>query len=165
MLEENFSVRDAKYIFVMSWVDPPPLSRHSFTTGVLHKATMLLGFLLVSAAVCDASQNFSIPNVAASFYNTPKPFKINVDPKFIEDTRRRVEITRAPISIGNVDDGPTLDNFTVIKDYWVNEYNWEKTQESINQRCDSFRTWQRIAIPSVYFANTCFEGSSSLQLL
>lgn len=102
---------------------------------------MLLAFVLVvCVALCGALQNFSIPNVAASFYSTPKPFKINVDPKFIEDTRRRVEITRAPISIGDVDDGPTLNNFTVIRDYWVNEYNWEKVQESINQRYDAFQT-------------------------
>lgn len=126
---------------------------------------MILGFLLVCAAVCVVSQHFSVPNVAASFYSTPKPFEINVDPKFIEDTRRRVEITRAPISIGDVDDGPTLDNFTVIKDYWVKEYNWEKTQESINQRCDAVRTCQQMAMPNSYSANIRSTGLSSLQLL
>lgn len=117
---------------------------------------MLLKFLLVCAAVCDASHNFSIPNVAASFYSTPTPFKINVDPKFIEDTRRRVEITRAPITIGDVDDGPTLDNFTVIRDYWVHEYNWEKTQGSINQRCDAFQKEQQPAMLNIYSANITY---------
>lgn len=99
---------------------------------------MLLGFLFICVAVCDASQKFSIPNVVASFSSTPKPFKINVDPQFIEDTRRRVKATRAPVSIGEEDDGPSLANFTAIRDYWVNEYNWKKTQDSINQRCDLF---------------------------
>lgn len=127
---------------------------------------MLLAFALaVCAAVCDASQNFSVPNVAASFSSTPTPFKINVDLKFIEDTRRRVEFTRAPIPIPDVDDGATLDNFTVIRDYWVHEYNWTKTQESINQRCDDFRTRQLIAILKICSANTYSKGSSSLQLL
>lgn len=99
---------------------------------------MLLGFLLTCVAVCDASQKFSVPNVAGSFSSTIKPFKIKVDPHFMEDTRLRVKATRAPVSIGDVDDGPTLANFTAIRDYWVNEYNWEKTQKSINQRCDLF---------------------------
>ncbi|PNP45074.1 hypothetical protein TGAMA5MH_03123 [Trichoderma gamsii] len=101
---------------------------------------MLLGLLFMCVAVCDASQNFSIPNVVASFSSTPKPFKINVDPQFIEDTRRRVKATRAPVSIGEEDDGPSLANFTAIRDYWVNEYNWEKTQDSINQRLKQFTT-------------------------
>lgn len=121
---------------------------------------MLLKFLIVCAAVCaavcDASQNFSIPNVAASFHSTPTPFKINVDPKFIEDTRRRVEITRAPITIGDVDDGPTLDNFTVIRDYWVHEYNWENTQRSINQRCDAFQKEQQLAMLNTHLANITY---------
>ncbi|KAM0473671.1 hypothetical protein ACHAPX_008076 [Trichoderma viride] len=58
----------------------------------------------------------------------------------MEDTRLRVKATRAPVSIGDVDDGPTLANFTAIRDYWVNEYNWEKTQKSINQRLKQFTT-------------------------
>lgn len=117
---------------------PTPLSRQSFMIGVIYEVTMLRCLFLVCAAVCDASQSFSVPNVVVSFNSPPKPFKINVDPTFIEDTRRRVEIARAPVSIGDVDDGPRLDNFTIIKDYWVYEYSWEKTQESINQRCDAF---------------------------
>lgn len=96
---------------------------------------MILNFILFfSAASYTAAHDFSIPNVAATFKNSPTPFKLRVDPKFIEDTRRRVEITRAPHSIGAFGDGPSIDNLTTIRDYWINEYNWEKTQDSINRK-------------------------------
>jgi hypothetical protein len=79
-----------------------------------------------------------LPNVKAKFGSSPAPFEIDVDPVFIEELRQRVYQARAPIPIEGLDpeddDGPILANFTTIKDYWTDEYNWEAVQDSINQR-------------------------------
>jgi hypothetical protein len=79
-----------------------------------------------------------LPNVKAKFGSSPAPFEIDVDPVFIEELRLRVNQARAPIQIQGLDpeddDGPILANFTKIKDYWTDEYDWEAVQDGINQR-------------------------------
>lgn len=84
--------------------------------------------------LCAAAGIFSVPNVNATFSKTPKPFRIHVDRDFIEDTRQRVAHTRAPVFINETGDGPSAENFTNVRDFWVNEYSWNATEESINQK-------------------------------
>jgi hypothetical protein len=85
-----------------------------------------------------SSYGTELPNVKAKFGSSPARFEIDVDPVFVEELRLRVYQARAPIPIEGLepedDDGPILANFTSIKDYWTDEYNWEAVQESINQR-------------------------------
>ena len=92
---------------------------------------LIFGFGPVFAA---AAETFSIPNVNATFGKSPKPFEIHVDPSFIEDTRQRVAHARAPVFLNVTGDGPSAENFTSVRDFWVNEYSWNATEESINQK-------------------------------
>lgn len=84
--------------------------------------------------LCSNAEKFSVPNVNATFEKTPKPFKVNVDRAFIEDTRQRVLHARAPDFIGATTDGPAANNFTTIRDFWVNKYNWDEAEASINDK-------------------------------
>ncbi|PNP44451.1 hypothetical protein TGAMA5MH_03797 [Trichoderma gamsii] len=88
--------------------------------------------------LCSNAEKFSVPNVNATFEKTPKPFKINVDRAFIEDTRQRVLHARAPDFIGATTDGPAANNFTTIRDFWVNKYNWDEAEASINDKLEQF---------------------------
>lgn len=82
------------------------------------------------------AQNFSIPNVNATFTEEVVPFQIDVNPIFIEDTRQRVANTRMPLNTESFpySDGPVIQNWTSVRDTWVNEYNWTDVQASINAK-------------------------------
>ena len=97
---------------------------------------MLLSLFIfgVSSVLCAAAENFSVPNVNVVFQKSPKPFEIDVDRRFIEDTRQRVAYARAPVFIDAINDGPSADIFTAVRDFWVNEYSWNATEASINEK-------------------------------
>lgn len=104
--------------------------------------------LLAAALFQGVAESSSLlANVRATFGNSPAPFAIDVEPRFIDDIRNRVSHTRAPIPIEGLDpagsDGPTLANFTSIRDYWIDEYDWYATQASINSRLKQFTTTVR----------------------
>ncbi|KAH7146974.1 Alpha/Beta hydrolase protein [Dactylonectria estremocensis] len=90
--------------------------------------------------LCAGAEKFSVPNVNAAFHKSPKPFEIHVDRNFIEDTRQRVAHARAPVFIDAIGDGPSGEIFTTVKDFWVNEYSWNATEASINQKLEQFTT-------------------------
>ncbi|KAI1028720.1 hypothetical protein LB503_002145 [Fusarium chuoi] len=94
----------------------------------------------VGSLLCAASEPFSLPNVNATFAKSPKPFRIHVERDFIEDTRKRVAHTRSPLSINVPSDGPGVEKFTNVRDFWVNEYDWNATEASINKRFKQFTT-------------------------
>lgn len=82
-----------------------------------------------------------LPNVPATFGESPAPFVLNVDDGFIELQRELASQARAPIPVKNLhpadSDGPTLANFTRIKDYWAHDYDWKTVQASINRRLEN----------------------------
>ncbi|KAF4438566.1 epoxide hydrolase [Fusarium acutatum] len=96
--------------------------------------------ILSVGSLCTASEPFSLPNVNATFAKSPKPFRIHVDRGFIEDTRQRIAHTRSPLYINVSSDGPSAENFTSVRDFWVNEYDWNATEASINKRFKQFTT-------------------------
>lgn len=96
-------------------------------------------FLLVlafgfSRVFCATADKFSVPNVNATFHKSPEPFGIHVDRHFIEDTRQRVAHARAPAFMDAIDDGPSPEAFAAVQEFWVNEYSWNETEASINQK-------------------------------
>ncbi|KAI5460960.1 Alpha/Beta hydrolase protein [Mariannaea sp. PMI_226] len=99
----------------------------------------LLVFTLCSV-VCAAADAFSLPNVNATFSKSPKAFNIHVDRNFIDETRQRAAHSRAPVFIGATGEGPSSENFTAVRDYWANEYDWNKTEASINKKFKQFTT-------------------------
>ncbi|KAJ3547407.1 hypothetical protein NM208_g1531 [Fusarium decemcellulare] len=101
---------------------------------------LLPWFLLGISPVLAAARNFSLPNVNAVFEKSPKPFKINVNPHFIEETRKRVANTRVPLFIDEPSDGPSAQNFTAVRNFWANKYDWNATEASINDKLKQFTT-------------------------
>lgn len=95
---------------------------------------ILLKIIILCSIFYAAADIVSIPNVNATFGNSPRPFEISVDRDFIEDTRQRVAKSRAPNFIGADGEGPNNENFTNVRDYWANEYDWNKIEASINKR-------------------------------
>lgn len=61
---------------------------------------------------------------------------------FIDDVRYRVQNTRVPVAPGGFEptsaDGPTLANFTTLRDYWLDEYDWFAEQTAINDKFKQF---------------------------
>lgn len=85
-----------------------------------------------------ASQNF-----AGSFSYPPQPFTLNVDRDFIETTRLKASLTRFTEDLLDVvawEDGTPTHNISVLRDYWVNEYDWDKAEAEINRKYQQFTT-------------------------
>ncbi len=82
----------------------------------------------------------SLLKFKANFGPTPKPFKIQVDPEFIKFTKLKASMTRYTEDIEQADwlDGPPRHNITTIRDYWVNEYDWESVEREINKNLTQF---------------------------
>lgn len=64
-------------------------------------------------------------NFKTTFGNSSAPFKIDVDPKSIEETVLKASLTRYVVDLEEpaLQDGPSRDNVTTVQDYWVNQYN------------------------------------------
>ena len=64
-----------------------------------------------------------------------RPFKINISNKIIEDINTKV--TKFPWhempDDGGWNYGTNLDYMKEISNYWVNKFNWRKTEEKINK--------------------------------
>ncbi|KAL7928404.1 alpha/beta-hydrolase [Trichoderma chlorosporum] len=107
---------------------------------------MLLAFVTHFIVSCSAADIFSLPNVNATFHKSPEPFEIYVDRGFIEDARQRVAHARAPVFIGATGEGPSSENYTNVRDYWANHYDWNTTEAAINQKLKQFTT---VVTPSI----------------
>ncbi|KAK5754860.1 hypothetical protein LTS12_015076 [Elasticomyces elasticus] len=97
--------------------------------------------LLCSVASTNSTPGL-LPNVNAIFEPWPKPFTLAVDPVFIESLRQRVGATRLPVEpqgqLAPGTDGPPVANATTIRDYWVEEYDWDAVQAAINKGFKQF---------------------------
>lgn len=105
--------------------------------------SMLLSLFLLWATTASASTSL-LPNTDATFPSSPQPFTISVSPAFINATLSRVANSRPPIPITGLSsptsDGPSLDNYTALRNYWLNEYSWPATQAAINHDLKQFTT-------------------------
>ena len=82
---------------------------------------------------------YAANNFGATFGSSPAPFKIDVDPNFINETVQKVSHTRYAVDIDESDltDGPPRHNVTTVRDFWVNNYDWFDVQDQLNNRCVS----------------------------
>ena len=105
--------------------------------------SMLLSLFVLWATTASASTSL-LPNTDATFPSSPQPFTISVSPAFINATLSRVANSRPPTPITGLSppntDGPTLANYTALRNYWLNEYSWRATQEAINRDLKQFTT-------------------------
>jgi hypothetical protein len=71
-----------------------------------------------------------------NFSESPRPFVVNVEKEFIDNTRLKASLTRfvTPIQEPDPLEGPSVYNATIIRDYWVNEYDWDKVEKHLNQK-------------------------------
>lgn len=72
----------------------------------------------------------------------PKPYTINVDPVFIEETRVKASKFHktADIDAPAWFDGPPTSEISAIAEYWSEEYDWYKVQDGINKNFSHFYT-------------------------
>jgi hypothetical protein len=95
-------------------------------------------FLSYGATTLAQASSNPLPNIRATYGSSPAPFAINVEPRFIDDVRQRVTNARLPIPPGGYEpdysEGPTLANFTRLRDYWLDHYDWFAEQASINSK-------------------------------
>ena len=85
-----------------------------------------------------------LPNIRAAYRSSPAPFTIDVEPRFIDDIRQRVNNARSPIPPGGYEpsysEGLTLAKFTTLRDYWLDHYDWFAEQTAINSKLKQFTT-------------------------
>jgi hypothetical protein len=90
--------------------------------------------LLSRFVLCSTLTN--VPG--ATFGSSPSPFEVEVGPGFIDSVYDRVLHARSPAPLDGLNpadaDGPGLDDFHRIRDFWLHEYDWNKTQQSINEK-------------------------------
>ncbi|RYP52158.1 hypothetical protein DL768_002600 [Monosporascus sp. mg162] len=68
--------------------------------------------------------------------------RIDVDPNFIETTRLKASLTRAPVDLDVplFVEGVPASNVTAIAEYWAHKYDWFSVQDSINRQFRHFTT-------------------------
>jgi pimeloyl-ACP methyl ester carboxylesterase len=71
-----------------------------------------------------------------------KPYTVNVDPAFIEETRVKASKFRDTVDIDAPAwfDGPPTSEINAIAEYWSEEYDWFKVQDGINKNFSHFYT-------------------------
>ncbi|EMD60736.1 hypothetical protein COCSADRAFT_150938 [Bipolaris sorokiniana ND90Pr] len=72
----------------------------------------------------------------------PRPYEINVDPAFLEQTRSKVASFRSTADIAAPAwfDGPPSSNISSIAAYWSEEYDWLSEQKRLNEEFDHYIT-------------------------
>ena len=75
-------------------------------------------------------------NFVAHYGTSPAPFKIDVHSSFINRTIEKVALTRLTVDVEEPDlaSGPPRHNVTTVRDYWLNDYDWYRVQDQLNQR-------------------------------
>ena len=75
-------------------------------------------------------------NFNATFGDSPAPFTIDVDPAFINYTKLKASHTRYVEDIDEpaFSEGPTHQNVSTVRDFWVDEYDWFQVQDQLNKK-------------------------------
>lgn len=93
----------------------------------------LLSLLFTSVQSAETNTNTSVTQ--------PRPYKINVDPAFLEETRKKVANFRPSIEITGPEwaDGAPLSVITEFAEYWTESYNFTaEVQDKINAEFDQY---------------------------
>jgi pimeloyl-ACP methyl ester carboxylesterase len=119
---------------------------------MVNKALLLYQFVAATAeALLTSNTSYGPFNLNASFGSSPTPMIIDVDPRFIAETRLKASLTRNPIDIYLLPftEGIPSHNLTAIREYWVNQYNWSVVQDNLNADFNHFTTTVG-PLPSTY---------------
>lgn len=87
------------------------------------------------------SKAVPVPNTDDSACQA-RPYTINVDPSFIEQTQLKVSSFRPTLDIQQPawSDGPPTSNITELARYWDEEYDWFAVQDRLNEEFDHYST-------------------------
>jgi hypothetical protein len=98
----------------------------------LHRISFPIA-LLGSSLLATANANAN-PTGENTVTSKPRPYKINIDPSFIKETRSKVVSFRPTVDIDAPawSEGPPSSNITAIAKYWTEEYDWFADQDQIN---------------------------------
>lgn len=95
----------------------------------------------LAASLSSPAEGSEIILTRPTFGKSPAPFRIDVESEVIHDIRQRVANAKAPVALlDQPDDGPSVQNFTAIQNFWVHHYDWLSVQRSINHRFRQFTT-------------------------
>ena len=97
---------------------------------------ILKALLCLPIATCFSTSSSRL-NFKASFGSTPSPFSIDVDAGFLTEATTKVTATRYVQDLHEqpeFTEGPPKHNVTTIRNYWVEEYNWEDVQAELNEK-------------------------------
>lgn len=104
----------------------------------------IVALLFFYGAAQSAQASSPLPNIRATYGTSPTPFTIDVEPRFIDDVRFRVKNARSPVPPGGYEpayaEGPTLANFSALRDHWLDHYDWFAEQALINNKLKQFTT-------------------------
>lgn len=93
--------------------------------------------LFLAVALTNLSVSvFAADTFDATYGSSPAPFKINVHRSFIEETILKVSHTRYTVDVDEpvLASGPSRQNVTTVRDYWINHYDWFNVQDQLNTR-------------------------------
>ncbi|KAH8649633.1 Alpha/Beta hydrolase protein [Tricladium varicosporioides] len=72
-----------------------------------------------------------------------KPYKIHVSSKYLELTKKKLELTRLPHDIGRQhdwEDGTPKDVIEPLIDFWLEHYSWRHQEAHLNSSLPQYRT-------------------------
>nr|POE50142.1 putative epoxide hydrolase [Quercus suber] len=101
--------------------------------------------LILLLCLSSHSHCHSLPNVpSAKFGPSPEPFVLHVDRHFVRDVVDRVRMARLPVEVQGLEsatvEGPSLANYTWLREHWIHEYDWSSEEASINRELQQFTT-------------------------
>ncbi|KAF2663628.1 alpha/beta-hydrolase [Microthyrium microscopicum] len=83
-----------------------------------------------------------------------QPYKIHVSTRYLQLTRRKLELTRLPREPDSINDqnwtlGTPKAALEPLIDFWLEKFNWRNQEATINQELPQFRTTLSIPISNV----------------
>lgn len=93
-----------------------------------------------------------------------RPFKVNIEQEKLKDLRNRLKKTRWPDEIkdSNWDYGISLKFMKELHQYWLNGYNWRKTESEINAHENFIAD---IDVHQVHFLHIRGKGPKSIPII
>lgn len=90
-----------------------------------------VAFALLSLAQSTAT----ITTINATYGSSPAPFRIDVNPEFVQQIEQKVanfRYTKDDLGLPPFTDGPPLADAQWFQRTWADSYNWTQTQTELN---------------------------------
>ena len=103
---------------------------------MLSFAALRYAILIVCSAISLVNAYTANLTFRAKFGASPAPFKIDLEPEFVHQTKLKASLTRYASDLNQPDfvDGPPQHNVSTVRDYWVEKYDWFDVQNQLNAK-------------------------------